>query len=259
MWLVRRSFVSRRPRPRIQMRFMRGPSSAMARFTYRFSSVMLKLFSAFATAERTTRPIGSAAPSGRFSSIEIASSADFPVMRSVTSLALRARIAGTSRTRALPSSCPRLHGRGRLGGGAATMRAERPRRRELAQAVTDHVLRDEDRHVTATVVHGDRVADHRREHERCARPGLDHLLLVARVELLDLLLERVVDERALPDRAGHLLFLFFGRSVTKRSVFGLRRVLRPIAGLPHGVCAWPPTGDFASPPPCGWSDRKSVV
>src|SRR2546423_12070097 len=22
---------------------------------------------------------------------------------------------------------------------------------------------------------------------------------------------------------------------------------------PQGVCAWPPTGDFASPPPWGWS------
>src|SRR5437764_577184 len=26
-----------------------------------------------------------------------------------------------------------------------------------------------------------------------------------------------------------------------------------MAGLPHGVWAMPPTGDFASPPPCGWS------
>src|SRR5438477_12485243 len=51
----------------------------------------------------------------------------------------------------------------------------------------------------------------------------------------------------------YLLFLFLGRSVTKRSVFGFLRVLRPMAGLPHGVCAMPPTGDFASPPPCGWS------
>src|SRR5207247_6320522 len=55
------------------------------------------------------------------------------------------------------------------------------------------------------------------------------------------------------ERLIYLLFLFFGRSVTKRSVRGFLRVLRPMAGLPHGVCAWPPTGDFASPPPCGWS------
>src|SRR5438445_5010044 len=55
------------------------------------------------------------------------------------------------------------------------------------------------------------------------------------------------------ERLTYLLFLFFGRSVTKRSVRGFLRVLRPMAGLPHGVCAWPPTGDLASPPPCGWS------
>src|ERR687888_591932 len=48
-------------------------------------------------------------------------------------------------------------------------------------------------------------------------------------------------------------FLFFGGGVTKRSVRWFFRVFRPIAGLPHGVCAMPPTGDFASPPPCGWS------
>src|SRR5439155_1347721 len=34
---------------------------------------------------------------------------------------------------------------------------------------------------------------------------------------------------------------------------GFLRVFRPIAGLPQGVRAMPPTGDLASPPPCGWS------
>src|SRR5437899_2999041 len=57
----------------------------------------------------------------------------------------------------------------------------------------------------------------------------------------------------LVERLIYLLFLLRGRSVTKRSVRGLLRVLRPMAGLPQGVCAMPPTGDFASPPPCGWS------
>ena len=49
----------------------------------------LKLFSAFATADRTTRPIVSAEPFGRFSRMEIASSADFPLMRSATRRAFR--------------------------------------------------------------------------------------------------------------------------------------------------------------------------
>src|SRR5258708_15102052 len=47
--------------------------------------------------------------------------------------------------------------------------------------------------------------------------------------------------------------LFFCGLITKRSVLGFFRVFKPIAGLPHGVWAIPPTGDFASPPPCGWS------
>src|SRR5258706_13399415 len=50
-------------------------------------------------------------------------------------------------------------------------------------------------------------------------------------------------------------FLFFAGLMTNRSERGLRRVLSPMAGLPHGVCAMPPTGDLASPPPCGWPGR----
>src|SRR5207245_2594453 len=128
--------MSRRPRPRIHTRFMRGPSLATARFTYRLSSVRLKLFSAFAIADRTTRP---------------------------------------------------------------TAPAEDPRRRELAQPMADHVLGDEDRHVTASVVHRDRVADHRRGDHGRSRPGLHDLLLVPAVEDVDLLLERGLDVRPLLD------------------------------------------------------------
>ena len=45
----------------------------------------------------------------------------------------------------------------------AGVRAERPRRRELAELVPDHLLGDEDGHVLAPVVDRDRVADHLRE------------------------------------------------------------------------------------------------
>src|SRR5207253_10182185 len=79
------------------------------------------------------------------------------------------------------------------------------------------------------------------------------LLLVLRVQDLDLLFQGLLDEGSLLYGSTHLDFLFRGRSVTNRSVRGFFRVLRPIAGLPHGVWAMPPTGDFASPPPCGWS------
>ena len=65
----------------------------------------------FATADRTTRPIGSALPFGRCSSSAIASSADLPLMSSVTRRALRGEkrwnlaLARTSITR--PSTEPR--------------------------------------------------------------------------------------------------------------------------------------------------------
>ena len=40
------------------------------------------------------------------------------------------------------------------------MPAEVPRRRELAELVTDHLFGDEHRHVLAAVMDGDRVPDH---------------------------------------------------------------------------------------------------
>src|SRR5258708_5302957 len=148
MWLVRCSFTSRRPRPRIHTRFIRGPSSAVARFTYRFSSVRLKLFSAFATADRTTRPIVTAELFGRCSRMAIASSADLPLMRSVTSRAFRGRrrwdwaLGFTSM-----SSRSRLHGRRGLGGGGTPVPPERAGGGELAEPGADHRLGDEERHV----------------------------------------------------------------------------------------------------------------
>src|SRR5712692_1384711 len=262
---MRCTLRSRRPRPRNHTRFMRGPSFAMARFTYRFSSVRLKLFSALAIAERTTRPSGSDVDFGRFSRMAIASSALFPLMRSVTR---RAFLGESRRQRAeaftsISSTRPyvrRALGRpgtrrgrspGWCGGRArrlrrsdrATMPAEAPRGLELAEPVADHVLGDEDRHVTPAVVDRDGVADHDRKDHRRARPGLHDLLLVARVENVDLLFEGLLDVGALLYRSTHFDFLCGGRSVTKRSVRGLFRVLRPMAGLPQGVCAWPPTGD----------------
>ena len=74
---------------------------------------------------------------------------------------------------------------------------ERPRRRELAELVPDHVLRQVHRDELLAVVHGERVPDHLGNHRRAARPGLDDLLLAAAVHDLDLLEQRQVDERAL--------------------------------------------------------------
>src|SRR5712691_10220095 len=75
---------------------------------------------------------------------------------------------------------------------------------ELAEAMADHVLGHVDRDVLLAVVDGDRVTDERREDDRGARPGLDDLLLVAPVHLLDPPLEAELDERALLDRTRHL-------------------------------------------------------
>src|SRR6267143_335191 len=272
---MRCTFRSRRPRPRYHTRFMRGPSFAIAFFTYRFSSVKLKLFSALAMADRTTRPSGSEVDFGRFSRIAIASSALLPLMRSVTRRAFRGEsrrkradaFTSTSSTRPYVGRALRRAGarcgRPRAGCGRCARRLGRrdrapvatevPCRGELAEPVANHVLGDEDRHVTPAVVNRDGVADHDRQDHRRPRPGLHDLLLVPRVQDVDLLFQGLLDEGSLLYGATHLDFLFGGRSVTNRSVRGLLRVLRPMAGLPQGVCAWPPTGDLASPPPWGWS------
>src|SRR5258708_13966088 len=65
--------------------------------------------------------------------------------------------------------------------------------------------------MTTAVMHGDGVADHDRQDHRRARPGLDDLLLVARVEGLDLLLQGRLDEGPLLYRPAHLFALLLLR------------------------------------------------
>src|SRR5881396_567170 len=81
--------------------------------------------------------------------------------------------------------------------------AEGPGRRELAELVPDHGLRDEHGHVLAAIVHRDRVPDHLRHDRRPPRPRADDPLVASVVHLLDLLHEVVVDERPLLDRPRH--------------------------------------------------------
>src|SRR5205823_2438769 len=57
---------------------------------------------------------------------------------------------------------------------AAGMTAKSPRHRELAEPVADHVLCNEDRHVTPAIVNGDRQAHHLGHDCRRARPGAQH-------------------------------------------------------------------------------------
>src|SRR5918992_2024186 len=82
-----------------------------------------------------------------------------------------------------------------------------PRRSELAQAMADHVLGDEDRHVAAAVMDGDRVPDHLREDHAGPRPGLQHLALVALVHVVDAADQARVDERSLLDGTTHRALL----------------------------------------------------
>src|ERR1044071_1584614 len=78
--------------------------------------------------------------------------------------------------------------------------------RELAQLVADHGLGHEHGDVLATVVHGDRVAEHGRHDHRATGPGLDDVLGSRFVLDDDLAKQVLVDEGALLETAWHLLF-----------------------------------------------------
>src|SRR5262249_2507700 len=82
---------------------------------------------------------------------------------------------------------------------------ERAGGRELAELVTDHRLGDVDGHVLAPIVDGQRVAHHVRRDGGAAGPRLDDPTLAGPVHGVDLLLEMVVDERALLQAAWHPL------------------------------------------------------
>jgi hypothetical protein len=76
---------------------------------------------------------------------------------------------------------------------------EGPRRRELAQLVTDHVLGREHRDELPPVVHGERQPEHLGDDRRAARPGLEDLLGLQPLHLDHLLPQVGVDERAFLD------------------------------------------------------------
>src|SRR5690606_27050852 len=118
-----------------------------------------------------------------------------PRMRSMTSRILR----GLCRTYLLiaRASMIRLLGLGPLVRELAAVPPEEPRRRELAQLVPDHVLRDVHGDELVAVVHRQRVPDEFRGHRRRARPGLDDPLLAPAVHHPDLLEQLRVDVRSL--------------------------------------------------------------
>src|SRR5437870_1394983 len=89
----------------------------------------------------------------------------------------------------------------------AAVPLEGARDRELTQLVPHHVLRHEDRHVLAAIMHRERVPDHRREDGGAARPGLDDPLLTARVHLVDSFQQFGFRVRTLLQRSRHTVAL----------------------------------------------------
>src|ERR1700686_3838615 len=129
----------------------------------RSSRLRLKLCSALAAADLIAFATSFAACLGENSRYARASETFIPFTESPTSRALRGALrtnlctADTSivATTSLFSLASLLD-RGCLFGVGAVA-AEMPRRRELAEPVADHVLADENGHVLAAVVDGDRV------------------------------------------------------------------------------------------------------
>ena len=77
------------------------------------------------------------------------------------------------------------------------MSAVRSRRCKLAQLVADHVLGDEYRNVLPAIVHRKRVTDHVGNDRRAPAPRLDQFLLIAGIQIRDLLKKMVIDEEPL--------------------------------------------------------------
>src|SRR5262245_45955662 len=205
-WLVLRSIRVARPRARARQRFSVGPSSTRMSAIRRSSATRSWFASAFAAADSINRDRSRAASLLENASSVRASSTGMPRTWSATRRALRgatrtnralARTIGASLSSPAATSALRL--------AASGVGTEGARGRELAELVADHRLGDEHGHVLAPVVNGDRVPDHLREHGRRPRPGLDHLLLVRLVELLDAPEQPLLGERALLRRSTHLV------------------------------------------------------
>src|SRR5690242_6978756 len=81
-------------------------------------------------------------------------------------------------------------------GGVAV---ENPRRRELAELVSDHFLGDHHRHVLLAVVDAKGEPDELRQDGRTPAPDLDHVMPARRTRRFCLLQQIAVDKRALPN------------------------------------------------------------
>src|SRR4051812_32106387 len=115
---------------------------------------------------------------------------------------------------------------------------ERAGRRELAELMTDHVLRHVHRDMLVAVMHAEGQADELRQDGRAPAPNLDHFRTAGRARIIRFFEQITVDERALPNRASHYdqPFLRACREDTMNFLVDLfLRVFLPLVGLPHGV------------------------
>ena len=85
------------------------------------------------------------------------------------------------------------------------MTGEFPRWRELAEAVSDHVLGYEYGHKELSVVNLERHTHEVGRNHRSSRPGSYHLLRTRLCRLVNLALQARVDEGSLLERSCHLL------------------------------------------------------
>src|SRR6266700_6556316 len=118
------------------------------------------------------------------------------------------------RATALASLSPRLRPRARLLMAKSLasdalclavgrVAVKRPRRRELAELVADHLFGDQHRNVFLSVVDPERQADELRQYGRTPAPHLDDLVAAGRARRLRLLEQVPVHEGTFPNRTRH--------------------------------------------------------
>src|SRR3989442_435842 len=94
----------------------------------------------------------------------------------------------------------------------------------LTECVATHLLRDVVGNVLAAVVHSDGVAHHLRCNGGPPRPRLDHAPLPGAVELLNLLTQVLIHERAFLRRSSHTLPRFAVSRSSGRAVARSRSI-----------------------------------
>src|SRR4051812_15444674 len=242
-WLNHFSTREERPRPRAWKRFMTWDRPTSTRDTTSWSTSNWWLFSALAIALSNVFFTVCAMRRLLKVSVATASAAVRPRISPAARLSLRGE-ARMFRVIACASVAGRVRSCFGLLIGSASLRLlvggvprEGARRRELAELVADHVLRDLHRDELLPVVDPEGQADELRQDRAAARPDLDDLVARRSPGGLRLGKQVAVDKRPLPYAARHRdqPFVAWRRRTMRPSVRLLLRVFAPLVGLPHGV------------------------